>query len=409
MAQMKKQKKSSLSEIKTKAKRLISDSRFLYKVGLAIRALGVIGERRLRSIMFLAAVTRNWRDKASVIVIGESASGKSTTVKKTLQLFPPSCVMDRTGISKQALFYGRGSLNGKILFLTELKSAQEAQFVIRQSISEGSVEREATNITRRNTKTVKRSGTPVVLTTATPSTKIHPDDLSRFLVAYTSDSSKQTGKIVTSQAEGKQSPITVDLAMWRAATSFLSPRKGDFENPPKWLKYVAKQLPLRQVRTRRDWPRFLAFLHAIAFCRPRPNGGIPLNICFADYCVGYQILEPVLAANITQLPTEDVQLGQAVAVLHRRNKRGVTAKELRGHLSWKNSAVYKHITSAVANRLIKYEPGTREKNEKRLLPRKNLKKGFLPPPKMVLVKNSEIGKKVKYVDPFTGKWRTVRR
>ena len=275
-------------------------------------------------------------------------------------------MIERTGLSRQALFYGRGSLNGKILFLTEFKSAQEAQFPILQSQSEGVIGREATNVrgARRSTKTVKRIGTPVVLTTATPSTKIHPDD-QVAPDAYTSESSRYgRTTIAMSQVEsGKQSPITVDLAIWRAATSFLSPQKGDF-NPPKRLKYVAKHLPLGQVRTRRDLPRFLAFLHAIALCRQRPDSGRPLNICFADYCVGYQILEPVLAANIKQPPKEDVQLGQAVAILHRRNKRAVTAKELRAHLSWNNSAVYKHIISAVANRLIKYESGTREKKRK---------------------------------------------
>jgi hypothetical protein len=35
--------------------------------------------------------------------------------------------------------------------------------------------------------------------------------------------------------------------------------------------------------------------------------------------------------------------------------------------------------------------------------------GFLPRPKSVLRNNPEIGEKVKYVDPFTGRWREVRK
>jgi len=62
----------------------------------------------------------------------------------------------------------------------------------------------------------------------------------------------------------------------------------------------------------------------------------------------------------------------------------------------------------VKHKLIEYESGTREKNVKRLLAGREAS-GFLPHPRKVLKRNPEIGKKVKYVDPFTGKWRKVKR
>jgi hypothetical protein len=70
--------------------------------------------------------------------------------------------------------------------------------------------------------------------------------------------------------------------------------------------------------------------------------------------------------------------------------------------------VYKHIKPALNHKLIEYESGTREKNEKRLLARKEAA-GFLPHPRLVLKRNPEIGQKVKYVDPFTGEWKKVER
>ncbi len=122
MATTKKQKKRSQSWIRKKAKFLISDSRFLYKVGRVFRALGVIGERRLMFIVFLAGITRNLPDKASVLVKGASASGKSTAAKKALLLFSLKYILYRTGLSKMALAYGRGYLGDKILLMTELTS-----------------------------------------------------------------------------------------------------------------------------------------------------------------------------------------------------------------------------------------------------------------------------------------------
>lgn len=410
MATIKRQKKSSLAWIRREAKRLISESTFLYKAGRAIRDLGVIGERRLRVIVFLAGVTRNLPEKASVLVKGASASGKSTTVRTALLLFPPKCILYRTDLSKTALAYGLGYLGDKILLMTELTSAKQAQFFIRQMQSEGHIEHEATNVRgpKRNTKTVKRKGTPVVITTTTHD-KVLEDDETRFLSAHVTETPEQTLRIVKAQAKSIQAPKGVNLELWRTATAMLCPQPGDFEHPPDWINYVAEHLPTDEIRLRRDWTRFLAFLRAIALCHPRPKDGRPLDICFRDYCVAYTIFEPVLYANITEAPAEDLQLSRAVAALAKRKKRAVKIKELLKYLNWNHSMVYKHIKSAVRNRLVKYEPGTREKNEKRLLARAETTKGFLPTPTAVLQNNPNIGKKVKYVHPFTGKWKTVRR
>ncbi len=189
----------------------------------------------------------------------------------------------------------------------------------------------------------------------------------------------------------------------------LCPRPGDFDHPPDWLNYVAEHLPVNEIRVRRDWIRFLAFLRAIALCHPRPEDGRPLDISFRDYCVAYKIFEPVLAANIKEVPAEDLHLSRAVAELAKRKRRAVRTKELIKHLNWKKSLVYKHVKSAMRNGLVEYERGTRERNEKWLLARAEPTQGFLPTPKAVLKNNPKIGRKVKYVNPFTGKWKTVRR
>ena len=88
--------------------------------------------------------------------------------------------------------------------------------------------------------------------------------------------------------------------------------------------------------------------------------------------------------------------------------KSITVHEVACKLDWKESRLYKHIKNAVKTGLIKYERGTRERNVKRLLPRDH-SAGFLPHPRVVLKRNPEIGRKVKYVDPFTGEWKTLKR
>jgi energy-coupling factor transporter ATP-binding protein EcfA2 len=412
--QRRKQKNNRNAAITKEAQHLISSRRFLYKVGQKIRQVGVVGEKHLRMIVFLAGVTRNLPEKASVLVKGSTSSGKSTIVKEVLQLFPPKCVTERAGLSKTALAYGRGYMGDKIWLMTEYKSAKDAQFLLRMMQSEGHIEHEATTVrgTQRKTKTVKRSGTPVVLTTTT-SHNVHPDDETRFLSVYMTETKQQTLAILKAQAGGKKAVDQRELEVWRAATSLLRPQQNDFEDPPGWLNYVAEHLPLEEVRVRRDWKRFLAFLCAVALCRPRPSDRRPLNISFSDYCVAYKIFEPVLVASVRkasllELPAEELQVSQTIAHLYKETGQAVTIRELAKHLNWREKRVYKYVQRAVGDRIVTQESGTRERNVKRFLPRGQVTR-FLPQPEKVLKNNPKIGKKVKYVHPFTGKWKRVCR
>lgn len=132
------------------------------------------------------------------------------------------------------------------------------------------------------------------------------------------------------------------------------------------------------------------------------------DIEFEDYCVAYRIFEPVFASTLHDLPGQEVLLARAVGTLNRRRKRAVTVQEIAKKLDWKESQVYKHKENAVKLGLIKYESGTHEKNVKRLLPVHHSTR-FLPHPRLVMKRNPEIGRKVKYVDPFTGEWKTMKR
>jgi energy-coupling factor transporter ATP-binding protein EcfA2 len=410
MAKKKARKKTRLRKIDVeKATSLVNDPLFLYKASRRIGKLGVIGEKRNRLILALAGIARTFPKPPSVLIIGQTPSGKSTLVKAALQLFPPDCVVERAGLSAKALAHGKGSLADKILFIQEYRCGKAAGQLLRLLQSEGRITHEFTTLGlgKRGTKTVQRVGTPVVITTTTPDEKVFEDDSTRFLITEVDASRSQNLAIVTARALEPKSVDRKDLPIWQTAMSLLTYKKGDFEHPPKWLQYVAKHLPLDNVRVRRDWDRFLTFSSAIASCRDFGRDQ-PIDIGFEDYCIAYRILEPVFASTLRGLPTQEFKLAEAVRKLNHRRKRAVTVHEIAHELRKKKSALYKHIKDAVKSKLIEYESGTRERNEKRLLARKEASR-FLPHPRLVLQRNPEIGRKVKYVDPFTGKWRKVER
>ena len=215
---------------------------------------------------------------------------------------------------------------------------------------------------------------------------------------------------MTAQASAPATVSYEDLPVWRTAMSLLACDEKDFLDPPAWLPYVAERLPFEKVSVRRDWNRFLSFCKAVALCRRTSvRAHEPINIAFADYCVAYRILEPVLASTMQGLPTAELAVSQAVAALNKRLKRAVTIHEVAEELSWKDPLAYKHVKLAARRKLLNYEPGTREKNVKRLLARADSIDGFLPSPISVFKDNPEIGPEARYIDPFTGAKKLIRR
>jgi hypothetical protein len=394
-----------------RALRLLSDPRLLFRAGQKIAELGVVGEEGNCMITFLACVARVLLTPPGVLEKGSSASGKSTVLKNTVLLFPPDCVIERAGLSGKALAHGAGSLAQKILLINEYRCGKDAQQLLRLLQSEGKIRHEFTTVRgpKRRTEIAEPFGTPTVLTTTTDD-KVFEDDETRFLSVRVDESPAQTLAILKAKAaSGPGTTSCRDLRVWRKALSLIACKEGDFEHPPAWLEYVAERVPLSKVRVRRDWDRFLSFCKAVALCRAATQTADVVDITFADYCVAYRILEPALAATMHGLPSQEFTLGRTVADLTKERGRPVTVNEISRQLGWKSSLVYKHVKRAVKHRLLEYEAGAREKNVKLLRANVDFSDGFLPSPITTFRSNPKIGSEVRYIDPFTGERRLIRR
>jgi len=400
------------ADINRKALALINDPRFLFLAMQRVGELGVVGEERNRLVILLACITRNLRRPVSVLLKGPTSSGKTEMVRAVTQLFPPSMVVERSGLSGKALAYGKTPLAKKILYINEYRCGRDAQQLLRLLQSGEPIKHEATTVrgSHRGTTTVQRTGTPVVLTTTTDE-EVFEDDETRFLSIWADESPDQTRAILVSKASAPSKYDRDDLAVWQKAMALLKPRHGDFMRPPRWLQFVAKHIPCDTVRVRRDWGRFLVFCEAAALCRhSRLGPDESLNISFSDYCVAYKIFEPVFASTVRGLHSRVLELGSCVAKLNLRHSRAVSAEEVAAELGWKRTLVYKYVKPALRHRLIHYEQcGARETNLKRFTARGKANHAFLPRPRVVFDRNPEIGNQVRYVDPFTGKFIVMKR
>jgi hypothetical protein len=84
---------------------LLQDPDLFNRIETDLSALGYVGEESNKKLMYLAASSRKLSDPISIIVISQSAAGKSYLIDTVKKLIPPEDVLSMTSLSDQALNY----------------------------------------------------------------------------------------------------------------------------------------------------------------------------------------------------------------------------------------------------------------------------------------------------------------
>jgi G:T-mismatch repair DNA endonuclease (very short patch repair protein) len=406
---VKAEKKSNTeSDITQRARRLLADPAFLFKVGRKIRELGVVGEERNRLILFLAGVTRVLPNPATIIIRG--SSGKSSLVTFVSCLFHHWHVCNVNDLGDKKTDYRLGALDQNILLIDDYTDhAKDKRLLMSLLRAQGGIYKNfewESGEGKPDTVRTNRMRCPVVLFTTRDDTDLKNEE-SRFLSLQTDESPAQTLAIVKSRAQGlKLVAYDKDLELWEQATNLLVVKRGDFENHPNWLSFVAEQLPVEKVAVRRAWARFVTFCCAIALCRGIGAAADRMVITLPDYCVAYRIFEPVFASELHGIRLEELRVARTIAKLNNREGRPVTVREIAAELQADERLISDQVISAQKSGLVSYESGTGKKKEEGLVAREDAPWSFVPAPKTVLKNHPALGPKVSYVDPFSGdvKW-----
>lgn len=205
----------------------------------------------------------------------------------------------------------------------------------------------------------------------------------------------------------------MDLSIWQEAFRILCKDVPKFSYP-EWFEYVAEQIPAEDSRARRDVPRLLSFLEAIALCRSFSDGrrekSKPVEIDFVDYWTAYSILREAFASTYVGAHPMAMKFANAVSQLCGQSKKHITTKDVAAHLGWNEAVAHKWRLVAVKQKLVEYEPGTYPQNKKPLLPGPAERPTrFLPHPRLVFQARPELGEVVKLISPLTGQELTIRR
>jgi len=305
--------------------------------------LGYVGESLNKQLLYIAATSRMLEDPVSVLVVSESASGKSLLIDTVARLIPPDEVISVTSLSEQALNYME-DLSHKFVSLGEIVHSEVIEHQIREMLSKKELSRLVTTKEpqsgRMATKMVK---IPAVVSLAMSGTRydMNPENTSRCFVVNADESREQTRRIHREQWTRKYSVkrknekkelIPEIIRKHHAAQKLL--QTVTIENP--FGEYL--DFPNTLMRTRRDNERFVDLIACVCFLRQYQKekkydqtGEPYIEFDLVDYEIAYRIMvRGVLSSSLLDIPRGAVDLYEYFRALARKRakKEHIEAREV---------------------------------------------------------------------------------
>jgi DNA primase catalytic core len=312
---------------------LLEDPKLFERIAGDLETLGYVGEELNKQLLYIAASSRKMKDPISVVILSQSASGKSLLLETVRRLMPEEDVVAVSSLSDQALNYiGEGGLLHKFLILGEAVHSEVVEHQIREMLSSHELSRlVVTKDLKTGELTSRTVRSPVVVAAVMSSTRaeMNPENASRAFLVNADESREQTRRIHESQREKyslarhgrEKSTIPRIVRAHRAAQRLLSPRT--IVNP------FGSRLcfPDALMRSRRDHERFVDLIAGVCFLRQfqktekeardeQTGEGMRYIECdLADYRIAHAILCATLPATLSSFPPSALELYEAVREL----------------------------------------------------------------------------------------------
>ena len=263
--------------------------------------VGLVGERRVGKLVYLAVVSRLLDRPVSVAVKGPSSGGKSFVVESALKFFPPEAFYSLTAMSDKALAYSAEPLKHRHLVVYEAAGLKSdfASYLIRSLLSEGRLRYETVEKTKDglSPRLIEREG-PTGLIVTTTSVRLHPENETRMLSLTVTDTHDQTAAVFRALAsEGANDQP--DLSRWHALQVWMSTSQCKVSIP--YADQLAALVPPVAIRMRRDFKTILNLVraHAIlhqALRQKDADGCIVADL--SDYAAVRDLVADVVAEGI---------------------------------------------------------------------------------------------------------------
>ena len=268
--------------------------------------LGVVGEKRVAKILYLAMTTRLFKKPVSVALKGGSSVGKSFVTKKVLDFFPQNAFYELTSVSEKALIYSDEELKHRFIIFFEAAGLKGGflDYIIRTLLSEDCLKYEVTEKGEEGqfkTRLLVKEG-PTGFITTTTKLKLHPENETRYFSADLNESIKQTRKIVQNlgkEGKGDQRPEDPGIKIkWQALQKWLGHAHLKAKIP--YAEELGNLIDPKAPRIRRDFTKILNLIqaHAVIHQKTRKVREGVVIATIRDYAVIYDLVADLVSVGV---------------------------------------------------------------------------------------------------------------
>jgi len=304
--------KLSRDEIE-EALQFLRDSNLINRISKNLAFAGeIIDEESNKMMLYLSAVSRKLDKPISLVIFGQSSSGKSWLANSIGDFIPDEDRIRLSSASDRAIEYLGSRIKHKWLLVQEFEGIQNILPTIRTLQSEGRLNRLVTiqdPETGRNKSISQEFECPCTVVFTTTREGIHDENATRIFELYADESLRQTQQVVN------ESILKADIN-YRANENKKKQIIKLHQNAQRLLEKIKVSIPFTQhlswpstkVRSRRDVNRFLQLVKTVAFLRQKqkqikftPDGTRYIEADLYDYEVAYNIGISVVRSTINPL------------------------------------------------------------------------------------------------------------
>ena len=303
------QRAERAEEAWAKCAELAGRSNLTWHFADALKRSGVAGESNQIRLLHLSLNSRHLEKPVSVAVKGPSSGGKSHLVERVVAGFPESAVYELTSMSEKALIYLDEDMRHRFLVIYEASGMEGDMqtYLIRSLLSENRIRYQTAESTPQGVKPrlLEMEG-PTGLMVTTTQNRMHPENETRLLSIYITDTRDQTKEIFRALAEEDREEVS--LEEWKSLQTWIE--GGALAVSVPFGKVLAEMVPPLATRLRRDFGAVLRLIksHALLHRATRETdakGRIVATL--EDYAVVRELIADLVSEGVGGTVRETVK------------------------------------------------------------------------------------------------------
>lgn len=314
-----------------------------------IELSGVVGEERIRTLLFVIALTYKMNAPLHVLVIGESGSGKSHIVNAIATLVPQEDVLNITRVSSKSFYhYSNDELVNKVLLIQDFEGLnEEAEYAFRELQSAGSITSSTTSKDKQGNLQAQIKTVRAHFSSLGASTKeLYFDNMSRSIVIGIDESIEQTQRIINYQNKviaGRVNMHEVHHARLLLQDCIRSLKQEEVINP-----YAEKiQLPIEAKMQRRLNMQYQSTVKAVTllhqFQRTKDNQGRLISE-IEDLQIACDLLFPALMLKVDDLDSSLRQFFDSLKAYIKTTNTHFSQLDIRKALHTSKTQCFRYMT-----------------------------------------------------------------